>query len=153
MVISATDIYSIINLFCKCGEKSDPYRISGRYTFPLSLTTGDFQNGQLLAVKQMNARLKEMAERQAELCKVFGNPSRVMILWLLVDQQSSVGEIAEEIGASLQCTSQHLRLMRDKGILTSHREGRTVYYQMVEHELMNGCRLPLIAGKLAQIQE
>jgi tRNA 2-thiouridine synthesizing protein A len=53
----------------------------------------------------------------------------------------SVGDIAEAIESSLQNTSQHLRLMKDKGILASRRESHTVYYHAADHKLMEGCRI------------
>ena len=89
----------------------------------------------------MNEKVVQLAQRQAEICGVFGNPYRVLILWALSDEERSVGDIADAIGASLQNTSQHLRLMRDKGLLTSRRDGNVVYYHLQEHELLCGCRL------------
>ncbi len=68
-----------------------------------------------------------MAARRAAVCSVFGNAKRVLILWVLLEQALSVGEIATAIEASLQTTSQHLRLMEDKGILVSRREGQKIY--------------------------
>jgi DNA-binding transcriptional ArsR family regulator len=82
-----------------------------------------------------------LAESQAEICGVFSNANRVLILWALGDQEMSVGEIASAIDCSLQNTSQHLRLMKDKDILASRREGQTIYYRIKQHELMEGCRL------------
>lgn len=84
-----------------------------------------------------------LAERQAEICGVFGNANRVLILWALGEQEMSVGEIASAIDCSLQNTSQHLRLMKDKNILASRREGQTIYYRIKHNELMEGCRLLL----------
>jgi len=51
-----------------------------------------------------------------------------------------VGDIAARINASLQNTSQHLRLMKDKGILASRREGHVVYYSIVEGKLLQSCQ-------------
>lgn len=85
--------------------------------------------------------IQELAVRQAAVCGVFGNAKRVLILWALLDQELSVSEIALTIGASLQNTSQHLRLMEDKGILVSRRERQKVYYRVVDNDLMKGCRL------------
>jgi DNA-binding transcriptional ArsR family regulator len=65
----------------------------------------------------------------------------VLILWALMEQEMSVSEIAAAIEASLQNTSQHLRLMEDKGILVSYREGQKIYYGIVDHDLMKNCRL------------
>jgi DNA-binding transcriptional ArsR family regulator len=84
-----------------------------------------------------------LAESQAEICGVFGNANRVLILWALGEQELSVGEIASAIDCSLQNTSQHLRLMKDKNILASRREGQTIYYRIKQNELMEGCRLLL----------
>ncbi len=69
------------------------------------------------------------------MCGVFANAKRVMILWSLTEQEKSVGEIASAIEASLQCTSQHLHLMKKMGILDSRRDGQTIYYRIVKNEL------------------
>jgi DNA-binding transcriptional ArsR family regulator len=87
--------------------------------------------------------LLALAESQAEICGVFGNANRVLILWALGEREMSVGEIASAIDCSLQNTSQHLRLMRDKDILASRREGQTIYYRIKQNELMESCRLLL----------
>ncbi len=87
------------------------------------------------------AQILEFARQQAEICKVFGNANRILILWALGDREMSVGDIAEAIESSLQNTSQHLRLMKDKGILISRRESHTVYYHVADHELLEGCRI------------
>jgi ArsR family transcriptional regulator, virulence genes transcriptional regulator len=78
----------------------------------------------------MRSELLESAQSQAALCGVFGNPSRVLILWTLGERELSVGDIATIIECSLQNTSQHLRRMKDKGILASRREGNTIYYRV-----------------------
>ena len=89
----------------------------------------------------MDDQMLELALQQAEICKVFGNVNRIMILWVLGNQEMSVGDIAEAINTSLQNASQHLRLMKDRGILTSRRKGHTIYYRIAGNELMEGCRI------------
>jgi DNA-binding transcriptional ArsR family regulator len=84
----------------------------------------------------MKAKLKNMAEQQADIYKVFSNATRLRILWSLADQELSVSEIAAAAETSLQNTSQHLRLMQDKGILTSRRESQTIYYRIADIEMM-----------------
>ncbi len=74
--------------------------------------------------------LAEKAERTAEIHRVLANPRRLRILWALKHRELSVGELADAIGASLQCTSQHLRLMREHGMVGSRREGQTIYYHI-----------------------
>jgi len=89
----------------------------------------------------MDAQILEFARQQAEICKVFGNTNRILILWALGNRELSVGDIAKTIESSLQNTSQHLRLMKDRGILVSRKESHTVYYWIADHELMEGCRI------------
>lgn len=84
----------------------------------------------------MNIEMEELAAKQAQLCNVFGHSKRILILRLLRKQESSVGEIADKIGTSLQNTSQHLRLMKDRNIVQSRREGHVVYYRIAENEIM-----------------
>lgn len=91
----------------------------------------------------VDTHLLEMAERQAEICKIFANVNRILILWVLQDQDLSVGDIAEAIGSTLPNTSQHLRLMKDKEILVSRRDGQAVLYHIADHYLKeNGLFLP-----------
>lgn len=91
----------------------------------------------------MKRNLQELAENQAAVCGIFANPKRIMILWTLAGREKSVGDIASCIGTSLQSTSQHLRLMRETGILDSRRDGQTIYYYIAESELMKRCGLLL----------
>ena len=87
----------------------------------------------------MDSELQSLANNQAHLCSVFGNAKRILILWVLGKEELSVGEIAEEIGTSLQNTSQHLRLMKDRDIVQSRRVGQAVYYRIAENEMMERC--------------
>jgi len=64
-------------------------------------------------------------------------------MWSLRDQERSVSEIAEEIGASMQNTSQHLRLMKAQRIVQSRRVGQTIYYQIAENEMVKNCPILL----------
>jgi ArsR family transcriptional regulator len=89
----------------------------------------------------MTNEVREQAVVQANYCKVFGNVQRVLIFWSLVYGELSVGEIATLVNGSLQNTSQHLHLMKNKGILTSRRDGQTIYYRIVENDLMKDCLL------------
>ncbi len=88
----------------------------------------------------MDKGLLERAAQQSALCHIFGNPNRVLILWTLAEREYSVSEIASAIEASLQNTSQHLRLMQTRGIVESRREGNTIYYRLVRDSLL-GCGL------------
>ena len=88
----------------------------------------------------MNDKFQKSIEEQARLHQLLSNPSRLLILCSLAEKEMSVGELAEVIGASMQNTSQHLRLMRDKGVLITRRDGQTIYYQIAINEMGAKCK-------------
>jgi ArsR family transcriptional regulator len=100
----------------------------------------------------MQREVVELARRQAEICRLFGNPIRVMILWALKQHAMNVSDLASAAHASVQNTSQHLRLMKDRGILTAQREGNTIVYRICAHADMQGCRLLALADQLGPVQ-
>jgi ArsR family transcriptional regulator len=89
----------------------------------------------------MDIETMHLAETQARQYQVLTNPRRVLILWALAGQEMSVGEIAAKVGASMQNTSQHLRLMKDRGILESRRDGQTIYYFIADPNLLSNLGL------------
>jgi DNA-binding transcriptional ArsR family regulator len=89
----------------------------------------------------MNTSLRELAEEHAEICKLFGNVSRILILWSLLDRELAVSEIAEEVGTSLQNVSQHLALLKEHGIVTARRDKQTIYYRIADLEWIKECPL------------
>jgi len=87
----------------------------------------------------LSPEIQDLAERQAMLCKVFSNPQRILILWLLAEQEKTVSEIAEAFGASLPSTSQHLHFMELSNILLSRRERQNIYYRVADGENLRNC--------------
>ena len=91
-----------------------------------------------------------LAENQSALCRVFGNPQRLLILWLLEERERTVTEIALAIGASLQSTSQHLRLMEMSDIVESRREHHNIYYHIADSERLKTCLLQSKASRVTE---
>jgi DNA-binding transcriptional ArsR family regulator len=80
-------------------------------------------------------------ELQADMIRVLANPKRLMIVSLLGSGPSTVTEIADRLHLSLQNTSQHLRLMRDRNIVRATRDGREVRYALTSPVFSEACRL------------
>jgi DNA-binding transcriptional ArsR family regulator len=89
----------------------------------------------------MDAEMIALAKDRAEICSVFANAKRVLIFWLVTKRERSVTEISEEIDASLQSTSQHLHLMKERSILVSRRQGQTIFYRPAKNELLSQCAM------------
>lgn len=79
------------------------------------------------------------AEHQASFFRVLGNPQRVLILWLLVEKERTIPEIALAIGASSQTTSHHLHILGFSSLVESKREYNNIYYHLVDNELTQNC--------------
>lgn len=69
-------------------------------------------------------------ERHAEMCKVFSNPTRLMILNALREMESTVAAIAEKLGIALGTVSPHLLMMKRQHVLVSRKQGNQVFYRL-----------------------
>jgi ArsR family transcriptional regulator len=74
----------------------------------------------------------EVLEEVAGALRVLGHPHRLKIVELLELHDLTVGELAEQLDIAPNACSQHLNLMRAHGLLSSRRDGKTVYYR-VDH--------------------
>lgn len=74
--------------------------------------------------------MRELYEIHAEMCKVFSNSTRLEILNLLRDKELSVTELIEKTKLSQANISQHLSVMKSKGIVVSNRRGKNIYYKL-----------------------
>ena len=72
----------------------------------------------------------DTAEHVADVLKAVAHPTRLKIVELLVPGEMSVGDIVAGIGEKQSITSQHLNMMKDKGVLGRRRDGAKVYYQI-----------------------
>ncbi len=73
---------------------------------------------------------KELYQLHAELCKTFSNSIRLEILDYLRNEELSVSDLIKRTGLSQANISQHLSIMRSKGVVTTKREGLNIYYKI-----------------------
>ncbi len=74
--------------------------------------------------------MKELYKIHAEICKVFSNPTRLEILNLLGNKDMSVTELMDHTKLSQANISQHLSIMKAKGIVISERNGKNILYKL-----------------------
>jgi DNA-binding transcriptional ArsR family regulator len=84
---------------------------------------------------------KTIYELQAEVCKVLASPKRIEIITALKGGEKSVTELIGILGISKANVSQHLAVMRLKGILKSRREGLNIYYCIAHPKVVQACSL------------
>ena len=80
--------------------------------------------------------MKELYGIHAEICKVFSNPTRLKILNLLRNKEMSVTELIDRTKLSQANISQHLSIMKSKGIVASNRRGKNIYYKLTNPKII-----------------
>lgn len=66
----------------------------------------------------------------AEIFKVLGDPTRLRMLFALLEEELCVCDLAEFVEASPSAVSHQLRLLRDARLVRSRREGKMIYYRL-----------------------
>ena len=87
------------------------------------------------AVADMNlGELQSRAKRATGLLKAMSNPVRLLVLCQLAEGEKSVGELEQVVDVSQSALSQHLALLRSRGIVASRRAGQTIFYSLAGKE-------------------
>ncbi len=76
------------------------------------------------------------AARVAELFRAFSDPSRVRILAAILEQEKNISTLAELVGVSESAVSHHMRGLRQMRIVRARREGKEVYYSIVDPHIV-----------------
>ncbi len=82
-------------------------------------------------IKMMQKRASEVSA----LLKILSHPKRLLILCQLVEQERAVGDLAALVGAREAAVSQQLTLLRKDGMVTTRRDGRTIFYRLARTDL------------------
>lgn len=80
------------------------------------------------------AKLEANALRASTLLKAMANPTRLMVLCQIAHGEKSVGELEQAVGLSQSGLSQHLAVLRNKRLVTTRRDGQTIFYSLASLE-------------------
>ncbi|MBQ5472915.1 MAG: winged helix-turn-helix transcriptional regulator [Treponema sp.] len=80
-------------------------------------------------------KLEEMPDEDtlldlAELFKIFGDSSRIKILFVLLEQELPVNLIAETLGMTQSAVSHQLRILKTNGLVKFRRDGKNLFYSL-----------------------
>jgi ArsR family transcriptional regulator len=99
------------------------------------------------------ADLQPVYRIHAELCKALANEHRQALLHAIGSGEKCVGDLATEIGISVHNVSQHLRVLKERRLVESRKEGQTVFYRVTNMKFIQACALireALVEQHLAQ---
>lgn len=77
----------------------------------------------------------EMLYDLAELFKVFGDSTRIRILYVLLDNELCVGDIGQLLGVSQNAVSHQLRVLKNNKLVRFRREGKVIFYSLADEHV------------------
>ena len=85
--------------------------------------------------------MRPLYEMHADMCQALANQYRLAIMHNLKDGEKCVSDLATELGISVHNVSQHLRILRERLLVRSRKEGQTVYYSVTNPKFVQACAL------------
>ncbi len=85
-------------------------------------------------------KLDHAFDAVASYFSVMSEPMRLRIMHALCEQEKTVSQIVDELGATQTNISRHLNLMHRSGVLARRREGNQVYYRAADPAMVEICR-------------
>jgi ArsR family transcriptional regulator len=86
-------------------------------------------------------REEQLYRLQADLCQVLAEPTRLKLLSLLGERSHTVKDLVKATGERQAKISQHLTIMRQRGIVRTKRIGTEVHYQLANPRILEACHI------------
>lgn len=72
----------------------------------------------------------------SRLCAALADPKRILLLYALGERPMNVSELCESLDLPQPTTSRHLRMLRERGLVSTQREGNMVIYTLADHRVI-----------------
>jgi len=79
---------------------------------------------------------QEIQLMHAHICEGLADPKRVLILYLLGSRPLNVTELTTALDVPQSTVSHHLKVLRDRGLVLTEREGTAVYYSLADKRII-----------------
>jgi DNA-binding transcriptional ArsR family regulator len=90
----------------------------------------------------VNQTLKqEIIQLEANFCAALSDPTRILILYALNEQPLNVTELTNELGVPQPTTSRHLKVLRERGLVSTRRHGTVITYQLTDQRIIQALDL------------
>ncbi len=84
---------------------------------------------------------EELAQLHASICQALADTTRIAILYELAEGRKNVGQLVEVLGSPQGKVSRHLKVLRERHIVDSERDGVNVYYSLADHRVIEALNL------------
>lgn len=85
--------------------------------------------------------VQEIAQLEADLCYALADSTRILILYTLCERPHNVTEIGEKVEIPQSTTSGHLKILRDRGLVDTTRDGKNIIYHLVDPRVIEALNL------------
>ena len=100
----------------------------------------------------MDSNLRAEIDRlHAQVCNGLADPNRILILYTVADNAYNVSDLAKRVELPQSTVSRHLKILRDRGMVTSQRSGQSVFYSLTDDRIIQA--LDLLRAMLASSLE
>ena len=82
--------------------------------------------------KEKKAYSEKTLFQLADLFKIFGDSTRIKILFALTSGEKNVGELVDALAITQPAVSQQLRVLKGSGLVTYRRDGKSLYYSLAD---------------------
>lgn len=90
----------------------------------------------------VNPTLKEeVIQLEADFCAALSDPTRIFILYALNDRSQNVTELTHELGIPQPTTSRHLKVLRERGLVDTERQGTVIIYHLTDRRVIEALDL------------
>lgn len=90
-------------------------------------------------IKEEPSRETQLTVLQAQLCKTLSHVKRLQIIRALENGERCVGDLVEELELPYANLSQHLRSLRQVGLIEVRHEGKRSYYRLATPRIARAC--------------
>ena len=90
----------------------------------------------------VNPTLKqEIIQLEADFCAALSDPTRIFILYALNEKSLNVTELTNELGIPQPTTSRHLKVLRERGLVYTERQGTVITYHLGDQRVIQALDL------------
>jgi ArsR family transcriptional regulator len=83
------------------------------------------------------------------ICEGVGDPKRLRLLYLVAEAPRNVTQLTEALNVSQPTVSHHLRILRERGLVTTERDGTSIYYSLADARILQA--MEMLRGFVADL--
>ncbi len=97
------------------------------------------KKSEIIMISQTLAQ--EVSQLEADLCFALADPTRILMLYALDERPRNVTELTQELNIPQPTASRHLKILRERGLVSANRQGVTIQYELNDKRLIQALDL------------